>query len=98
MKIKKNIPKNINKTINRNKNLLKQYDGGAPFTRGGYGCLFKPALECEDSETPKGYVSKLLENRNAVREYEYISRIKQKLQNIPEDIKKYLLIILTIPL
>ena len=86
MKIKKTINKNTNT------NLLQQYDGGAPFTRGGYGCLFKPAIQCEDSETPKNYVSKLLENRNAVREYEYISRIKQKLEHIPIDIKKYLLI------
>jgi len=82
----------IKKAIRKNTNLLQQYDGGAPFTRGGYGCLFKPAIQCEDSETPKNYVSKLLENKNAVREYEYISRIKQKLQNIPADIKKYLLI------
>ena len=74
MKIKKIIPQNIN--------LLQQYDGGAPFTRGGYGCLFKPAIQCEDSETPPNYVSKLLETGNAVREYEYISRIKQKLEHI----------------
>uniref|UniRef100_A0A6C0EXN4 Protein kinase domain-containing protein n=1 Tax=viral metagenome TaxID=1070528 RepID=A0A6C0EXN4_9ZZZZ len=82
----------IKKTITPNTNLLQQYDGGAPFTSGGYGCLFKPAIQCEDSETPKNYVSKLLETGNAIREYEYISRIKQKLEHIPADIKKYLLI------
>ena len=76
----------------KNTKLLKLYDGGASFARGGYGCLFKPAIQCENSETPPNYVSKLLENKNATREYEYISRIKQKLEHIPIDIKKYLLI------
>ena len=34
----------------KKKNINSIYDGGAAFTKGGFGCLFKPALNCKNSE------------------------------------------------
>jgi hypothetical protein len=70
------------------------YDGGAAFTRGGFGCVFKPALRCMDSNLPehKNYVSKLVVDKYGKREYRYIYNIKKKLQHLPSSIKKYFLL------
>ena len=74
------------------KAIASSYNGGAAFAHGGYGCLFKPALKCQDSETPKNYISKLIVKKNAEREYKYISDIKKKIEGLPESIKKYFLL------
>ena len=107
MKHKKNTKNTKNtKNIKMNKNTKKIrirkskkkidsiYDGGAAFTKGGFGCLFKPALKCKNSElnSPPNYVSKLIESKNGKREYMYIYNIKKKLQHLPENIKKYFLL------
>ena len=61
--------------IRKNKNGVNRvnsvYDGGAAFTRGGFGCLFKPALNCKDSELNMNpnYVSKLIETKHGERGY-----------------------------
>ena len=85
------------KTMKHKKQKIKKdidvsYNGGAAFAHGGYGCLFKPALKCQDSETPKNYISKLIVKRNAEREYKYITDIKKKIEGLPENIKKYFLL------
>jgi hypothetical protein len=46
-----------NKYKNKNKNKVRTkkistYDGGAAFTKGGFGCVFKPVLGCKNSDTP----------------------------------------------
>jgi serine/threonine protein kinase len=98
MKNKKNTKtrKNTKKIrIRKNKKILNSiYDGGAAFTKGGFGCLFKPALNCKDSElnTPSNYVSKLIGAKSGKREYMYIYNIKKKLQHLPANIKKYFLL------
>jgi tRNA A-37 threonylcarbamoyl transferase component Bud32 len=74
--------------------------GGAPFVQGGFGCIFSPALRCKDvgqsnsshydHEKKNKFVSKLIEAKYAKREYDYVVRIKKKLQHLPNEIKKYL--------
>ena len=108
MKNKKNIIKKIKgKTITRTRTRTKKikiiknkkkinsiYDGGAAFVKGGFGCVFKPALNCKDSElnTPPNYVSKLIGARHGKREYMYISNIKKRLEHLPANVKKYFLL------
>jgi serine/threonine protein kinase len=108
MKNKKNIIKKIKgKTITITRTKTKKikirknkkkvnsiYDGGAAFVKGGFGCVFKPALNCKDSElnTPPNYVSKLIGAKHGKREYMYISNIKKRLEHLPENIKKYFLL------
>lgn len=95
MKNKKNI-KNIKRSRkkNKNKSLSSIYDGGAAFAKGGFGCVFKPALNCKKSElnSKPNYVSKLIDSKHAKREYMYIYNIKKKLQHLPQNIKKYFLL------
>ena len=74
--------------------------GGAPFVQGGFGCIFSPALMCKDSKGSSNshyhhdkkdkFISKLIETKYAKREYDYVVKIKKKLENLPNDIKKYL--------
>ena len=66
------------------------YNGGEAFARGGFGCLFKPALKCQNKENPPNYVSKLSLKNDSEREYNYISSIKKRLESLPENIKSYL--------
>ena len=101
MKYKKNIKnirniRNIRKSRKKNNNKLLSsiYDGGAAFVKGGFGCVFKPALNCKMPEvsTNPNYVSKLIGAKHAKREYEYITNIKKKLQHLPPNIKKFFLL------
>ena len=81
--------------IRKNKKKVNSiYDGGAAFVKGGFGCLFKPALNCKDSElnTPPNYVSKLIQARHGKREHMYIDNIKRRLEHLPENVKKYFLL------
>ena len=77
MKYKKNIKRSRKK--NKNKPLSSIYDGGAAFAKGGFGCVFKPALSCKKSElnSKPNYVSKLIDSKHAKREYMYIYNIKK---------------------
>jgi hypothetical protein len=98
IKIRKTLK--IRKTFKKNKNTNKKggdgvnstYEGGEAFARGGFGCLFRPALKCKTSEPPPNYVSKLSLKEDAEREYDYISNIKKRLENLPKDVKDYLLL------
>jgi serine/threonine protein kinase len=78
----------------KKKNINSIYDGGAAFTKGGFGCLFKPALNCKNSELnmPPNYVSKLIEANHGRREYTYIYNIKKRLQHLPANVRKYFLL------
>ena len=89
------------KTGNHKKIPTTSYNyGGAPFVQGGFGCIFSPALRCKDTERTSNshydhdkkdkFVSKLIETKYAKREYDYVVKIKKKLEHLPEDIKKYM--------
>jgi len=76
----KNKFKQNKKTLRKNKN------GGKVLASGGFGCVFTPALRCEKTKTRKrNGVSKLMTNKHAIKEYNEIVQIKEKLKTI----KKY---------
>jgi len=78
----------------KTKKIKSTYDGGAAFDKGGFGCIFKPALRCKtpDLSPQPNYVSKLIENNRGKREYIYIYNIKKKLEHLPANIKRYFLL------
>jgi serine/threonine protein kinase len=78
----------------KTKKIKSTYDGGAAFEKGGFGCVFKPALRCKNPDVaPRpNYVSKLIEKNRGKREYMYIYNIKKKLDHLPASIKKYFLL------
>jgi len=89
------------KKLSNVKNILTSYNyGGAPFVQGGFGCIFSPALRCNESEETSNshydhnkkdkFVSKLIGTKYAKREYDYVVKIKKKLEHLSEDVKKYL--------
>jgi len=88
---------NYRKRTSNIKKLIINY-GGAPFVQGGFGCIFSPALKCKDTHNNSHYdndkrnkfVSKLIETKYAKREYDYVVKIKKKLEHLPNEIKKYL--------
>ena len=89
------------KKLSNVKKILTSYNyGGAPFVQGGFGCIFSPALRCKNTEgTSNGhydndkkdkFVSKLIGTKYAKREYDYVVKIKKKLEHLSGDIKNYL--------
>jgi serine/threonine protein kinase len=90
---------NYRKNSSNIKKIMINY-GGAPFVQGGFGCIFSPALRCKDTEgsinshydhdKKDKFVSKLIETKYAKREYDYVVKIKKKLEHLPNEIKKYL--------
>jgi serine/threonine protein kinase len=85
------LKKNNNKNKS-NKNRKNQALGGKVIGSGGFGCVFDPALKCSGSSKrePKK-ISKLLTEKHAVKEYEIINSIKEKLKDIHNHRKYYLL-------
>jgi hypothetical protein len=80
---------------NKNKSSRNRYSqalGGKVIGSGGFGCVFDPALKCEGSRKrePKK-ISKLMTNKHAIKEYEKINLIKEKLKDIHNHKKYYLL-------
>jgi serine/threonine protein kinase len=95
----KNKHKNITKynVTRKNINISKKYklnisEGGAAFIKGGYGCIFRPAIGCVGQKPKLNYISKLLKNEHAKREYDYITKINSRLNKLPTEVKKYLLL------
>jgi len=70
--------------------MTKQKKGGSVIGAGGYGCVFRPAIQCKKSkkkETKKN-VSKLLLKRYAKSEFQKSVRFYNKLKSIP-NFNKY---------
>lgn len=66
--------------------------GGKVIASGGFGCVFNPALRCQDSskrETNK--ISKLMTEKHATEEYKEINNIRDKLSSI-KDYEDYFLV------
>lgn len=77
------------KTITRRK---REKRGGKIIGSGGFGCIFKPALKCENSIKPSpNNISKLMTKKNATDEYQMIHRFKQVLKVIPNYTDYFLL-------
>jgi len=78
-------PKKIHKSTTRKK-------GGSVLATGGFGCVFNPALICKGKRNRKSNtVSKLMTVRHAEEEYKLIYNIREKLKNIPDFSKHFLL-------
>lgn len=66
--------------------------GGKVIACGGYGCVFNPALKCKDSlNREKNKITKLMINKYAIKEFEEIKLIREKLTKI-KNYKNYYLI------
>ena len=97
----KNTSKNKHRHINKykgtrrnrsKKDKLRISEGGAAFIKGGYGCIFRPAIGCVGHKSKSNYISKLMKNDYAKREYDYITKIDSRLHKLPREVKKYLLL------
>jgi len=65
-------------------NKKKSKKGGKVLASGGFGCVFSPALLCQGkTKIESNKVSKLMTNKHATEEYEEITKIKEKLDSIP---------------
>jgi serine/threonine protein kinase len=64
---------------------MKQtYSGGKIINSGGFGCIFKPALKCENATNRvDNNITKLMTNKHAQEEYDLIQKIKNDLHHIP---------------
>ena len=73
-----------------NNNNLK---GGNVLASGGFGCIFQPALKCNDSilEPEPGEVRKLMTEKHAITEYSQIQTFKKILEKIP-NYEEYFLV------
>lgn len=88
---KKNIKND--KIKNKMKTLKsgRKQNGLGAIAAGGYGCVFRPALKCKNvSNITKG-ISKLMLTENAEDEYNEIENLKNKLINIKNN-EKYFII------
>ena len=90
--LKANYKKNKNYKNKSNRNKQTQVLGGKVIGSGGFGCVFDPVLKCEGStkRDPKK-ISKLMTERHAIKEYEEINLIKEKLKNVHNHRNYYLL-------
>jgi hypothetical protein len=90
-------------TMNQNKNsidgnILNTLHGGKLIDQGGFGCVFKPSLDCGkaiEKNTSKfndsNNISKLLIKNNALIEYNLISKLKKKIDKIPNHNNYFIL-------
>ena len=72
--------------------MTKKQKGGKIIASGGFGCIFKPALKCENSETREtNKISKLMTIKHANDEYNQIQKFKTVLNAVPNSNKYFLL-------
>ena len=75
-----------------NRNRQSPALGGKVIGSGGFGCVFDPALKCEGSSKRESKkISKLMTERHAIKEYEEINSIKERLKDVHDHRKYYLL-------
>ena len=71
------------KTINKK--------GGKVIGSGGFGCVFRPALQCKNGIRPTNHITKLLEKKYAEQEYHDILKFRPFLQKIPHYTNYFIL-------
>ena len=72
--------------------MTKKQKGGKIIASGGFGCIFKPALKCENTETKDANkISKLMTIKHATDEYNQIQKFKYILNVIPNYSNYFLL-------
>ena len=76
---------------------MTKQKGGKVLTSGGFGCIFKPGLTCENATnnyittTNINKITKLMTIKNATEEYRQIELFKNVLQTIPNYSNYFLL-------
>jgi hypothetical protein len=64
--------------------MLTKQNGGKVIASGGFGCIFEPALNCENTNvTTDNQISKLMTKKHATDEYKQIEKYKRILSVIP---------------
>lgn len=67
-----------------NKHKIYKKKGGRVIASGGYGCVFEPSLQCQETGLrEQGKISKLMIDKYAVEELNIINNIRDKLSTIP---------------
>jgi hypothetical protein len=63
---------------------MTKQEGGKVIASGGFGCIFRPALKCDNSVSRESNkISKLMSVKHASDEYKQINTFKHILQTIP---------------
>jgi len=65
--------------------------GGRPIGHGGFGCVFRPSLPCQEFEPSNNFISKLMLKEAALEEYEEIKKFVVVLKSIPHHDKYFVL-------
>lgn len=67
--------------------------GGKVINSGGFGCIFSPPLNCQDTslDIDNDKITKLMTNKHALYEYKQIEKYKQLLRVIPNYDNYFLL-------
>ena len=67
--------------------MIENKTGGKVVNSGGFGCIFRPAIKCINPEHihhhKTGYLTKLMDVKNAKKEYNLITELKTHLKHIP---------------
>ena len=70
-------------TKTKTKKIYNKNTGGKVIASGGFGCVFTPALKCQNAKKRElNKVTKLMKDKYAIKEYEEINYIKNKLNKI----------------
>lgn len=90
----KNFIKNNSKI--EESNISQEYvnqKGGEVIASGGFGCIFKPELQCSNNDPTRetNRISKLMINKNAIEEFNLIQNFKNILNTIPNYENYFLL-------
>jgi hypothetical protein len=76
----------------RKKTFRQKTKGGKAIDAGSYGCVFKPALKCVDSNIPYSAknISKLMYTKDAEFEMSEMKKVEKYIKNIPNNDKYFL--------
>jgi len=77
------MKKRVKSRRNTSKSNSRSKLGGAAIAAGGYGCVFKPALQCKSSVSKSGDVTKVLMTKYANDEMLEISKVRAIVSKIP---------------
>lgn len=72
-----------NHTRKNHRLIKREMFGGSVIASGGFGCIFKPSIKCNNSSPTNDSISKLMLKKYAKHEYTEIQKYKKLLRNIP---------------